>query len=1657
MDRLALITLSTLVITACGGGSSESTGNTGGNTGGGTTPTSFTVNATANAGGSISPSSRTVTSGNTTTFTVTPNSGFQIDEVTGCEGSLSGDTYTTGAITAACEVSATFIGNAGTLSFRVSDANVLQTFAQTFYRTNADLSPTAPSVGIQNQTQTSPPPPNSSNLIGTFSDDSSDFVIDFDGSVYVSEAVLTPDGKSIVVALSPYGDYEADYGRVIAENRCAVFLVDLATNAYRCAVQNMIMEPIDNSSLSLNARSIQFDDQRDEAGNWIGNMYFQGGSFTVSGDCEAHCGINYPGTYQLKKLTHNGDISNVTNDLQSLNGFYAGSSGSVLIYHYDNGINNYLLQLINQAGQVFTIHTGHVQQVLLDDMDTITFYQNSHVRFTKPRAAGGFYQTRLEQNHWLEKFILGANGNLYGLSSGELRSKLPYNETPLARFDNTSFFNNRSLQPQLTSQYLLYPERVTAPFYGEVSVIRGLNTETGAEFSLLDEDYETHRLTLMNWQVGDEQVVFAAVDLINNQAVIGELDLNGYFAGESINEYLKITPVTSASSAVAEVRDVLLISNREPEQDDGAAPVVTVSNDVLQGETITLRFSKSMNQQSVLDSLALLDETSGAEVEFIPVWFGRTLHLVPDLTGLQDSGKKTLSRTTQYSLQFSEDMLDSKGRALDFAGSEIAANGRYAVLSLGDHYFAIQNESDEYDVPAGSGPLITLYKPYGAGSAKIPADLDISADLQNFELSFTVPRWQHVEISLADNDKEWLKLSNESGHLSIFFWDSNGPRQYWYDFEHNNTNWLNLRLEKVDGEISVWVNAPGEEETLIKWYWYDTESTVTVLKDVQFAPADYADLGLYLGGRSIASVANLQFTDITNAASPRVIFNSNTMPINGQETYIPASFVKREPIEFMKVRVSVSAPSGHTEQRVQAVIGQMNRFYHGRNSGELVQASANSECELSVTPEYVEYLVPKTQSWRCSNLYVNISKPYAAQELEAYSADESLIVNFEDPGYGNTQEIVNTVVIAKSADITLSNYTADGNILITEASSPTEVTGLNNGTTYYVAVVTDFYGEVTLISDVVSATPYAPASDLRFHVQGAQSFILYDRPVAAFDTDTKASAAEEQGMGYWVDRSPKPTNLMKVTADGEVLPVIESRDSSYVYSFVVTPDQRWAIIALSNYNNNDYTIDNRTIIARNNCAIFKVDLETSEHSCFVEGWMPPGEHHPNSMALWGKRNPLSISTEIENGEWAGALYLEAYSFKESHCSDTSSQCWIEQGEYKKIIKVLDGDTTVVNSSQSFYVYGLQAIDKNYYAIQFWDQVRQDNRVQLRRDSEVQENASTPGNARIIVDKPGQYAILNAANNSFRIGNVNGWEVKRTSLAFGYEINELFTNEHGDLYAVNYGSIESILPRTNARKQLQLDDEFWSWYNRIYKNKPLILRGDSMFFVEEVEHVSFGSQDIIRRQSLAENTKDTVFQLPNGEVLTVLHWAEANGEITFVGRNESTQTSFVGKLDLDRVLAGESQATSFTQWPVPEHYNADARLVNVQPLRVNEPAEIAPALHVRLSDKHSLAQSTEVTIALRFNQPMNRESVMQAIELVEQSSGEAVQFVPYWLGNTLHIIPDRGDLDVYEGLPLANDVHYELRLQGEVSNASGTVLDWSNANVGPGNPLVIYNN
>ncbi|MGX9726069.1 MAG: InlB B-repeat-containing protein [Candidatus Electronema sp. VV] len=109
-------------VTGCGGALSGSTYTTGPVTAdcavtASFTTASYTVTPGAGANGSISPNTpQTVAHGATKSFTVTPDTGYSIESVTGCGGALSGSTYTTGPVTADCAVTASFTAKGSDLT-----------------------------------------------------------------------------------------------------------------------------------------------------------------------------------------------------------------------------------------------------------------------------------------------------------------------------------------------------------------------------------------------------------------------------------------------------------------------------------------------------------------------------------------------------------------------------------------------------------------------------------------------------------------------------------------------------------------------------------------------------------------------------------------------------------------------------------------------------------------------------------------------------------------------------------------------------------------------------------------------------------------------------------------------------------------------------------------------------------------------------------------------------------------------------------------------------------------------------------------------------------------------------------------------------------------------------------------------------------------------------------------------------------------------------------------------------------------------------------------------------------------------------------------------------------------------------------------------------
>ncbi|EGT3628450.1 DUF1566 domain-containing protein [Morganella morganii] len=128
-NPLLLSIVAATLLAGCGGSEGDSNDDNGQ-----VTPTVYSIPATASLGGKISPAINMVESGHATTFTVTPDTGYQIDDISGCGGSLTQNSYKTAAINAQCAV---------TVSFKLSTYNIT-----TQVSTGGSINPESMNVGF---------------------------------------------------------------------------------------------------------------------------------------------------------------------------------------------------------------------------------------------------------------------------------------------------------------------------------------------------------------------------------------------------------------------------------------------------------------------------------------------------------------------------------------------------------------------------------------------------------------------------------------------------------------------------------------------------------------------------------------------------------------------------------------------------------------------------------------------------------------------------------------------------------------------------------------------------------------------------------------------------------------------------------------------------------------------------------------------------------------------------------------------------------------------------------------------------------------------------------------------------------------------------------------------------------------------------------------------------------------------------------------------------------------------------------------------------------------------------------------------------------------------------------------------------------------------
>ena len=170
----------------------------------------FTVTGTANAGGTITPETRTVALNGVTSFTVNASNAFVIDSVTGCNGTLNGNLFTTGPVTADCTVTASFALTNTTTSI-------------------TDVSPSPSAVGdlvTVSYTVTNPGSPNDVVTVTGSNGNSCQGTV---GAGSCTMTFGTPGARTLIASYAPSGSAQASASA--GRNHVVATLPSLATES----------------------------------------------------------------------------------------------------------------------------------------------------------------------------------------------------------------------------------------------------------------------------------------------------------------------------------------------------------------------------------------------------------------------------------------------------------------------------------------------------------------------------------------------------------------------------------------------------------------------------------------------------------------------------------------------------------------------------------------------------------------------------------------------------------------------------------------------------------------------------------------------------------------------------------------------------------------------------------------------------------------------------------------------------------------------------------------------------------------------------------------------------------------------------------------------------------------------------------------------------------------------------------------------------------------------------------------------------------------------------------------------------------------------------------------------------------------------------------
>ncbi|MBT7308194.1 MAG: tandem-95 repeat protein, partial [Gammaproteobacteria bacterium] len=314
-----------------------------------------------------------------------------------------------------------------------------------------------------------------------------------------------------------------------------------------------------------------------------------------------------------------------------------------------------------------------------DDFNSVVWgsWESDGIRFAAPRLDGGVEKATIDTAPFegqLRRIINADSGKLYAAVEKKneaqksvlaLYQVLPYDTTPKAEIPIPAGGWQELIKrtPFQISQGYLYYLDVHDPFdgFGPREVIRKHNLEDGSSELLLTSG----RFELYGWKLSARTLFFAGFDYATSSSITGRINTDLAALGVEESEYLQIDYTDSAFSATNQINDIELLLAVDQESDSDDPLTITSGQSTDLRTSIELAFSQTMKRDTTQERIQLYSVGESEElISTLQVWFGKSLHLIPDLdvSGLFDSnGTTPLNEDSDYRLFLSSGIRDYGG------------------------------------------------------------------------------------------------------------------------------------------------------------------------------------------------------------------------------------------------------------------------------------------------------------------------------------------------------------------------------------------------------------------------------------------------------------------------------------------------------------------------------------------------------------------------------------------------------------------------------------------------------------------------------------------------------------------------------------------------------------------------------------------------------------------------------------------------------------------------------------------------------------------------------------------------------------------------------------------------------------------------------------